>query len=95
MFSNTSCVAIDGGTFNSISISQTHHTSTGVCWTTSCTGLVNLSLHATTSFYGSLDQQEVGTSSARNTEDRLIASLAYQLALSIPDSRIHIQDAID
>ena len=35
------------------------------------------------------------TSSARNTKNRLIATLAYQLALSIPDTRIHIEDAIE
>jgi hypothetical protein len=35
------------------------------------------------------------TSSTRGSKDRLIATLAYQLALSIPDTRTHIEDAIE
>src|ERR1700678_3367474 len=35
------------------------------------------------------------TSPTRGTKDRLIATLAYQLALSIPDTRTHIEDAIE
>ena len=35
------------------------------------------------------------TSSTRGTKDRLVATLAYQLALSIPDTRTHIEDAIE
>ena len=35
------------------------------------------------------------TSPARNTKDPLVATLAYQLALSIPDTRTHIEDAIE
>src|SRR5882757_7658152 len=35
------------------------------------------------------------TSSSRNNKDRLIPTLAYQLALSIPDTRIYIEDAIE
>jgi nucleoside-triphosphatase THEP1 len=35
------------------------------------------------------------TSPTRNTEDRLISTLAYQMALSIPDTRSHIEDAIN
>ena len=34
------------------------------------------------------------TSPTRSIKDRLIATLAYQLALSIPDTRTHIEDAI-
>jgi len=35
------------------------------------------------------------TSPTRNTKDRLIATLSYQLALSIPHTRSHIEDAIE
>ena len=35
------------------------------------------------------------SSPTRSTEDRLVASLAYQLALSVPDTRTHIEDAIE
>ncbi|KAF8801648.1 hypothetical protein BYT27DRAFT_7197867 [Phlegmacium glaucopus] len=35
------------------------------------------------------------TSPTRNNKDRLVATLAYQLALSIPDTRIHIENAIE
>jgi hypothetical protein len=35
------------------------------------------------------------TSATRNTQDRLIATLAYQLALSIPDTRSDIGEAIE
>ncbi|KAF8809938.1 hypothetical protein BYT27DRAFT_7187242 [Phlegmacium glaucopus] len=35
------------------------------------------------------------TSPTRSTKDRLIATLAYQLALSIPDTRTQIEDAIE
>src|SRR5271168_2557695 len=35
------------------------------------------------------------SSSTRGTKDRLVATLAYQLALSIPDTRTHIEDAIE
>jgi hypothetical protein len=35
------------------------------------------------------------TSSTRNNKDRLIPTLAYQLALSIPDTRNHIEHAIE
>ncbi|KAF8809941.1 hypothetical protein BYT27DRAFT_7187250 [Phlegmacium glaucopus] len=35
------------------------------------------------------------TSSTRSTKGRLIATLAYQLALSIPDTRTQIEDAIE
>jgi NACHT domain len=35
------------------------------------------------------------TSSTRNTKNRLVATLAYQLALSIPDTRTYIEVAIE
>jgi len=35
------------------------------------------------------------TSPPRSTKDRLVPTLAYQLALSIPETRTHIQDAIE
>jgi hypothetical protein len=35
------------------------------------------------------------TSSTRNTQDKLIPSLAYQLAQSVPSTRAHIEDAIE
>ena len=35
------------------------------------------------------------TSPMRNTKDRLVATLAYQMALSIPDTRSHIENSID
>ena len=35
------------------------------------------------------------SSPSRNTKDRLVATLAYQLALSIPDTRTLIEDAIE
>ena len=35
------------------------------------------------------------TSPTRKTKDRLIATLAYQLAISVPTTRTHIEDAIE
>jgi NACHT domain len=35
------------------------------------------------------------TSPTRSLKDRLVATLAYQLALSIPDTRTHIEEAIE
>ena len=35
------------------------------------------------------------TSSTRGSKDRLIATLAYQLALSIPETRTYIEDAVE
>jgi len=35
------------------------------------------------------------TSPTRNTKDRLVATLAYQLAISIPHTRSHIEDVIE
>ena len=35
------------------------------------------------------------TSPARNSKDPLVATLAYQLAISIPDTRTHIEDAME
>ena len=35
------------------------------------------------------------TSPTRSSKDRLVATLAYQLALSIPNTRAHIEDAIE
>ena len=35
------------------------------------------------------------TSPMRNTKDRLVVTLAYQMALSIPDTRCHIENSID
>ena len=35
------------------------------------------------------------SSPSRNTKDRLVATLAYQLALSVPDTRTLIEDAIE
>ncbi|KAF8801652.1 hypothetical protein BYT27DRAFT_6785965 [Phlegmacium glaucopus] len=35
------------------------------------------------------------SSPTRNNKDRLVATLAYQLALSIPDTRTHIENAIE
>lgn len=35
------------------------------------------------------------TSPTRNSKDRLVATLAYQLALSIPETRAHIENAIE
>ena len=35
------------------------------------------------------------TSSTRNTKDRLVATLAYQLALAIPETRDYIEDTIE
>jgi len=35
------------------------------------------------------------TSSTRHTQDKLIPSLAYQMAQSVPSTRAHIEDAIE